>query len=182
LQKHAQIHVTGIVQGVGFRPFIFRVATSLSLHGYVMNLGDAGVRIVVEGGIQDIEQLVHLIRKKPPSISRIDRIDIKWIDKIVGYTEFRIAKSSSSRAKEAVSEIPPDIAICDDCVQDLLQPSSRWYLYPFTSCAACGPRFSTITSLPYDRPNTTMDDFPLCNTCNIGYTNGSSLPCTDYGL
>ncbi|MFW9956881.1 MAG: carbamoyltransferase HypF [Candidatus Odinarchaeota archaeon] len=169
--KRATIHVTGIVQGVGFRPFVYRVAKSLSLLGYVLNLGDAGVEITVEGEETHIQKLVQSIRNDSPSISRIDTLDLEWTDSQEEFKEFQIHKSSTIRNEDAIPVLPPDIAICKDCVNDLMYENSRWYLYPFTSCAACGPRFSTITDLPYDRPNTTMLDFPLCDTCNTGYTN-----------
>ncbi|MGY5852934.1 MAG: carbamoyltransferase HypF [Candidatus Thorarchaeota archaeon] len=171
MRKHANIHVTGIVQGVGFRPFVYREATRLGLVGYVLNLGDAGVRIIVEGLSSSIEDLISQIRDKPPSISRVDTVDIEWKNPSNKFDTFSIAKSSHTRKEDAATEVPPDIAMCDLCLEDLINPDSRWYLYPFTSCAACGPRFSTITDLPYDRPYTTMDDFPLCDTCNTGYTN-----------
>jgi hydrogenase maturation protein HypF len=169
--KRATIHVTGIVQGVGFRPFVFRAAKSLSLLGYVMNLGDAGVEIVVEGDEDYIHELIEKTRNEAPSISRIDTLDVEWAPPQGRFKDFQIHKSSTSRNDNAIPILPPDIAICNDCVRDLLNSGSRWYLYPFTSCAACGPRFSTIVDLPYDRPNTTMLDFPLCDTCNTGYTN-----------
>ncbi|TFG35056.1 carbamoyltransferase HypF [Candidatus Thorarchaeota archaeon] len=171
LKRKATINVTGIVQGVGFRPFVYRTARSLSLFGYVLNLGDAGVKIVVEGEEEDILKLVNKIKHDSPSISRIDTLDIVWQKTKNAFRSFEISKSSMNRNDEAIPVIPPDIAICGNCINDLTSSLSRWYLYPFTSCAACGPRFSTITDLPYDRPNTTMVDFPLCNTCNIGYTN-----------
>jgi hydrogenase maturation protein HypF len=171
LKKKASIHISGIVQGVGFRPFVFRVATELSLVGYVLNLGDAGVRIVVEGEKSNIKDLVNEIRTNPPSISKIDTIDIEWSKPTESFTTFFIEKSSLIREENAIPKIPPDISICDQCIEELHDENSRWYRYPFTSCAACGPRYSTITDLPYDRPNTTMCDFPLCNTCNKGYTN-----------
>ncbi len=170
MKTRATIHVTGIVQGVGFRPFIYRHAMSLKLTGFVLNLGDAGVRIVTEGEKKRIDELVSAIRNDPPSISRIDSLTTEWDEFSDEFEDFLIAESSNDRGGESVTKIPPDIAICDSCIQDLTSPESRWFLYPFTSCAACGPRFSTITKLPYDRPNTTMMDFPLCNTCNIGYT------------
>ena len=170
LKKRAEIHVTGIVQGVGFRPFVYSSAESLSLTGYVLNLGDAGVRIVVEGEKSNISQLIDVIENNPPSISRIDSLTIDWTDSTDSFTSFGIRKSSETRTEGSVPVLPPDIAICDNCIKDLMNPKSRWYLYPFTSCAACGPRYSTITDLPYDRPNTTMVDFPLCDTCNTGYT------------
>jgi len=171
VKKRAEIHVTGIVQGVGFRPFVYTVAESLSLTGFVLNLGDAGVRIVVEGKEPDVKNLISHIKNNPPSISRIDSLVIDWTDATDSFTSFDIHKSTVARTEGSVPVLPPDIAICDDCVHDLLDPDSRWLLYPFTSCAACGPRYSTITDLPYDRPNTTMVDFPLCDTCNTGYTN-----------
>ncbi|MDF1537351.1 MAG: carbamoyltransferase HypF [Candidatus Thorarchaeota archaeon] len=171
MQKRASIHVKGIVQGVGFRPFVYRKAKELSLLGYVLNLGDAGVRIVVEGEESHIEMLINEIHTDPPSISRIDTFTLDWQETQGDFQEFLITKSSTKRSENSEPVIPPDIAMCDDCLPDLMNPNSCWYLYPFTSCAACGPRFSTITDLPYDRPNTTMADFPLCDTCNTGYTN-----------
>ena len=170
MKRRASIHVTGIVQGVGFRPFVYRAAKSLSLKGYVLNLGDAGVSIVVEGNSESIKELIHKVEQDPPSISRVDKLDIEWEESGKPFNDFIIKKSSTSRSTGLAPDIPPDIAICSDCITDVTNPNSRWYLYPFTSCAACGPRFSTITNLPYDRPNTTMVDFPLCDTCNTGYT------------
>jgi hydrogenase maturation protein HypF len=149
---------------------VYRVAKSLSLEGYVLNLGDAGVSIVVEGDSKSIEELIHRIEQDPPSISRVDKLDIEWEESGKPFKDFIIKKSSTSRSTGLAPDIPPDIAICSACITDMINPNSRWYLYPFTSCAACGPRFSTITNLPYDRPNTTMIDFPLCDTCNTGYT------------
>jgi len=169
--RRAVIHVTGIVQGVGFRPFVYRVARSLSLMGYVLNLGDAGVEIVVEGTEEQIQELINNIKNNLPSISRIDTLGIEWAPAEGGFSDFIIHKSSLVRNDDAIPVLPPDIAICNDCVVNLFDSKSRWYRYGFTSCAACGPRYSTITNLPYDRPNTTMIEFPLCDTCNTGYTN-----------
>ncbi|MFW9845712.1 MAG: acylphosphatase, partial [Candidatus Thorarchaeota archaeon] len=161
MKQRAEIHVTGIVQGVGFRPFVYRIANELSLAGYVLNLGDAGVQIVVEGERNEIDELLDQLRWKPPSISRIDSLEINWLRPTGAFSSFQIQISSTYRSTESAPEIPPDIAICTDCISELREQNSRWYHYPFTSCAACGPRFSTITDLPYDRPNTTMHDFPL---------------------
>lgn len=166
----ADIHITGIVQGVGFRPFVYRVARMSGLTGYVLNLGDAGVRVIVQGDKEAISEFVSTVKNNPPSISRIQSLEVEWSRPKRLYNSFEIKKSSEERSVDAVPIIPPDIAICQDCIEDLNNPSSRWFEYPFTSCAACGPRFSTITDLPYDRPNTTMIDFPLCDTCNTGYT------------
>ncbi|TFH11882.1 MAG: carbamoyltransferase HypF [Candidatus Thorarchaeota archaeon] len=171
VKKRAVIHVTGIVQGVGFRPFVYRVARFLSLIGYVLNLGDAGVEIVVEGTEKQIQELINSIKNDLPSISRIDTLDIEWAPAENTFSDFLIHKSSIIRNDDAIPVLPPDIAICNDCVADLFDVTSHWHQYGFTSCAACGPRYSTITDLPYDRPNTTMIDFPLCDTCNTSYTN-----------
>ncbi len=171
MKRKAVIHVTGIVQGVGFRPFVYRVAKFHSLVGYVLNLGDAGVEIVVEGKEKQVQELINSIKNDLPSISRIDTLDIEWTHAEGAFSDFLIHKSSTVRNDDAIPVLPPDIAICNDCITDLFNPKSRWYHYGFTSCAACGPRYSTITDLPYDRPNTTMIDFPLCDTCNTGYTN-----------
>jgi len=171
LKQRADIQVKGIVQGVGFRPFVYRLACDLSLAGYVLNLGDAGVQIVVEGEREDIDRLIEQLRTNPPSISRVDSVDVAWDKFSETFSSFSIEKSSQVRALHSAPQLPPDVVICDDCITEMRNPESRWYLYPFTSCAACGPRFSTITDLPYDRPNTTMIDFPLCDTCNTGYTN-----------
>ncbi|TFG15294.1 carbamoyltransferase HypF [Candidatus Thorarchaeota archaeon] len=170
LSVRAKIHINGIVQGVGFRPFVYRVAKGLSLKGYVLNLGDAGVEIVVEGKKTRIKSLLNELKENPPSISRIEQLDTEWLPKQNSFDDFSIIKSSAKKTGNAEPVIPPDISICDTCVEELFDPQSRWYLYPFISCAACGPRYSTITDLPYDRPHTTMVDFPLCNTCNTGYT------------
>lgn len=170
VKRRAVIHVTGIVQGVGFRPFIYRIAHSLSLTGYVLNLGDAGVKVVTEGEDDKIQTLIKWIETKPPSISQVDTLDIVWEDTSNSFTSFDIRKSTIVKTGDFTPVLPPDITICNDCIEDLINSDSRWYLYPFTSCTACGPRFSTIMDLPYDRPNTTMFEFPLCDTCNTGYT------------
>ena len=169
MKRKAVIHVTGIVQGVGFRPFVYRVATSLSLMGYVLNLGDAGVEVVVEGTEKQVQELISSIRNNLPSIARIDTLDIEWAIAENSFSDFLIHKSSIVRNDDAIPVLPPDIAICNDCVADLFDPKSRWNRYGFTSCAACGPRYSTIFDLPYDRPNTTMVDFPLCDISIIFY-------------
>ncbi len=135
-----------------------------------MNLGDAGVQIVVEGKRENIDKLIEQLRADPPSISRVDSVDVVWDEFNEAFSSFSIEKSSQVRASRSAPQLPPDVVICDDCITEMRDPESRWHLYPFTSCAACGPRFSTITDLPYDRPNTTMVDFPLCDTCNTGYT------------
>jgi hydrogenase maturation protein HypF len=118
---------------VGFRPFVYRLAKSLSLLGYVLNLGDAGVEIVVEGDEKHIKKLIRSIRTDSPSISRIDTLEVEWNDPQDSFRDFQIHKSSVTRDEDAIPVLPPDIAVCNDCVNDLSNPDSRWYLYPFTS-------------------------------------------------
>ncbi|MHA1300500.1 MAG: carbamoyltransferase HypF [Candidatus Helarchaeota archaeon] len=164
------LYISGIVQGVGFRPFIYREATALSLFGYVLNLGNRGVKIEVEGSRDNIEKFIKNIKDNHPPISRIDNIDIEWNDKDTGFHDFKILKSIKSSGDTIV--LPPDIAICEDCLMDFYnQKSSRYYRYPFIACSICGPRYTTVTDLPYDRPYTTMVEFPFCKDCNVEYTN-----------
>jgi len=164
----AKIKVNGIVQGVGFRPFIYRIAVSYGLRGYVLNLGDAGVEIVVEGEEKKIKKFIEEIEKKSPPLAQIDEINVQW-RKEEGFKTFKIRKSIS-RKEGLPSIIPPDIGICDDCLAEMNDESNRRHNYFFTTCTNCGPRYTTIKTLPYDRPNTTMDEFPMCNECQKEYT------------
>jgi len=164
MKRCATIHVSGIVQGVGFRPFVYRIALIHNLKGYVLNLGDAGVEIVVEGEKDDIDAFLHdLLDNKPPT-SRIDTFKIHWSSSLKGYKTFKILPSSP-RTTDLISVVPPDVGICNECISDILTPGSRWYHYPFTCCSICGPRFTVICDLPYDRERTSMVDFPLCEEC-----------------
>jgi len=165
----AKIKVNGIVQGVGFRPFIYRIAVANGLHGYVLNLGDAGVEIVVEGEEKKVKKFIEEIEKKSPPLAQIDEMNIQW-RKEEGFKTFKIRKSVT-RKEGLPSIIPPDIGICDDCLAEMNDKSNRRYNYFFTTCTNCGPRYTTIKTLPYDRPNTTMDEFPMCNECQKEYTN-----------
>ncbi|MFX1449484.1 MAG: carbamoyltransferase HypF, partial [Promethearchaeota archaeon] len=163
------IHVSGIVQGVGFRPFIYRIAISLDLVGYVLNLGNKGVKIEIDGKKEKIEQFINEIKENHPPISRIDDIKIQWGEGESEFKDFKILKSLKSSGDSIV--LPPDISICDDCLNDFKnEKNSRYYRYPFIACSVCGPRYTTVTDLPYDRPFTTMIEFPFCKDCNIEYT------------
>ncbi len=161
------LHVQGIVQAVGFRPFIYRIAHEHNLKGYVKNLGDAGVEIVVEGREEEVEAFLRDLHRKKPPLARIDRVEKKEIPP-QGFSEFHIEKSSKG-GKEGDSIIPPDIAICDDCLRELFDPTNKRYMYPFIVCTNCGPRFTIIEDLPYDRENTTMREFPMCDFCRSEY-------------
>lgn len=163
-----KIKVNGIVQGVGFRPFVYRIACDLGLTGYVLNLGDAGVEIEVEGKEDRIEEFIRLLREKKPPLARIDEIFVERGEE-KGYEKFEIRKSRDEK-KGGMSIIPPDISICDECIEDM-ERQERRRNYFFVTCTNCGPRFTIIKRLPYDRPNTTMDEFEMCEECRKEYTN-----------
>ncbi|RLE55780.1 MAG: carbamoyltransferase HypF [Thermoprotei archaeon] len=165
--KAFRITVSGIVQGVGFRPFIHRLALSLGLTGYVRNLGGSEVEIWIEGSEEAIRKFIERLRSEKPPSAKIEELRIEEVE-CRGFTEFKILRSSEEIS--GISMIPPDIAICRYCLEEILNPSSRWYRYPFNSCAWCGPRFSMIERVPYDRENTSMRDFPLCDECLREYS------------
>jgi hydrogenase maturation protein HypF len=159
--------VRGAVQGVGFRPFVYRLATELGLSGWVLN-SSQGVFLEVEGpeGLLD-SFLLRIDKEKPPRAS-IQSLEYSHLD-TVGFTTFEIRTSDEAGTKTAF--VMPDIATCPDCLADISNPSNRRYQYPFTNCTNCGPRFSIIRSLPYDRPNTTMREFHMCPACRSEYEN-----------
>jgi hydrogenase maturation protein HypF len=164
----AKINIIGRVQGVGFRPFIYRMASKKQLRGYVINLGDAGVEIIVEGCKKKIKEFIKDIEKNAPEVSEIQ--DIKFVYKLFKnrFNGFTIEKSRKS--ENVISGIfPPDIGLCNQCFEDINNNETRWFDYPFTACAWCGPRFTSIKSLPYDRERTHMNEFPMCEHCEIEY-------------
>jgi hydrogenase maturation protein HypF len=165
-----KINVTGIVQGVGFRPFIYRTAVKNNLNGYVKNRGDAGVEILLEGQEQAIKHFLKDLKEKKPPLAQIYQIITTKLEGKEEYSKFAIHKSSN-KAEHAGSVIPPDIAICDDCLRELRDPKDPRYDYFFITCTNCGPRFTIIEKLPYDRENTTMREFPMCSFCQEEYTN-----------
>jgi hydrogenase maturation protein HypF len=168
MRARAEIAVTGIVQGVGFRPFVYRLATRYGLVGFVRNMGDAGVQVVVEGERETIEGFVNSLREERPPLSRVDEIRISWGEARGEFERFEVA--SSERAGLGLpSVVPPDLALCDECLREMLDPSDRRYLYPFITCVNCGPRFTIIEELPYDRSRTSMRAFPLCADCAREY-------------
>jgi len=162
--KKARILVQGIVQGVGFRPNVYRLAKSLELNGYVRNLGNV-VEIVVEGNEKNIVTFSNDLKVKKPPISKIDSVKIEWLDEGTSpeFTGFQILESSSNFSGSSV--IPPDVATCDHCMEEVMKAGDRRYLYPFTACTDCGPRFTVTSSIPYDRVRTSMEEFPLCPDC-----------------
>ena len=159
-----KLNVSGIVQGVGFRPFIYRIAVKNGLAGYVRNRGDAGVEILLEGNAQAIENFRCDLTDKKPPLAQIDKVTTIKLSGKEEYERFTIYKSSET-AELSGSIIPPDIAICDQCLAELRDPKDPRYEYFFITCTNCGPRFTIIERLPYDRENTTMREFPLCGFC-----------------
>lgn len=159
-----KVNVTGIVQGVGFRPFIYRIAVQNGLTGYVRNRGDAGVEILLEGTEHAVDAFMRDLREKKPPLAQIHDIITTSIPGKDEYKEFTIVKSSME-AERAGSVVPPDVAICNDCLRELRNPKDPRYDYFFITCVNCGPRFTIIERLPYDRENTTMREFPLCGFC-----------------
>ncbi|MFX1518546.1 MAG: carbamoyltransferase HypF [Promethearchaeota archaeon] len=163
--KRAKIHVTGVVQGIGFRPFIYRLAQRLNMKGYVLNRGDAGVEIVVEGEKEVILDFCNAIKEEKPVLSRIESFKIKWSSFNGNFDSFTIKESSKEKGSPKGAVFPPDIAICDDCRKEIFDKNYRRYNYPLISCTNCGPRFTVIEGLPYDRERTSMKEFPLCESC-----------------
>ncbi|MEN8221714.1 MAG: carbamoyltransferase HypF [Acidobacteriota bacterium] len=164
-----EIRVRGIVQGVGFRPFIYRIANELSLKGEVLN-DTEGVLIRLNYQTEHITDLEVKIKDEKPPLAKIDSIESKEIaDKI--FTGFKVVESEHTERKSAF--IPPDTAICDDCRRELFDPDDRRYNFPFINCTNCGPRFSIIRDIPYDRRQTSMDEFPMCSDCQDEYENPS---------
>jgi hydrogenase maturation protein HypF len=166
-QVRQRITVTGVVQGVGFRPFVHRIATELGLAGFVGN--DSGaVFVEVQGSVARIDEFGRRLRTKAPPLARINAVSVVDLeaDTACG-TDFRIVESRTVAG--AATPIPPDIAVCDDCVAELFDPDDRRYRHPFITCTNCGPRFTIICALPYDRPATTMSRFAMCGRCAAEY-------------
>jgi hydrogenase maturation protein HypF len=162
----ARIHITGIVQGVGFRPFVYNLATRLELKGWVKNTS-AGVEIEVDGEKDILDIFVQKLRDEAPALSSIDEFSASFRP-ASGFSSFDIRHSES--VDGAFQPISPDVSICPDCLRELFDPSDRRYHYPFINCTNCGPRFTIIKDIPYDRPKTTMAGFPLCPDCEREYT------------
>ena len=177
-----KILTQGIVQGVGFRPYVYRLATDLNLNGHVRNLGNV-VEIIVEG--ENTQKFVERLPNELPPIAKINSMEVEKID-VKDYTDFEIIESGDSYS--GISVIPPDIAICDKCLAEIRNPNDRRYKYAFNACTDCGPRFTVIESVPYDRIRTSMDEFPLCDDCLVEYKeplnrryHGEAICCSDCG-
>ncbi len=161
----ARVVVAGVVQGVGFRPFVHGLARRLGLSGHVGN-DTKGVFIEVEGGEGAVDKFIEAVRGDPPPLAVVDRIHVESVP-VVGDHDFVILDSDPSGDRQAL--VSPDMATCTDCLAELFDPADRRYRYPFVNCTNCGPRFTIVTDVPYDRPNTTMARFAMCEACRREY-------------
>jgi hydrogenase maturation protein HypF len=166
LREAAQLlRVKGIVQGVGFRPYVYQLAGRFKLCGHVANTAD-GVRIHVEGPQTDIAAFLASIPAEAPPLAQITDVDAADAPR-EDFQRFEIITSRDDSAKSAL--ISPDVAICDDCRREMLSPRDRRFRYPFINCTNCGPRYTIIDDIPYDRPQTSMASFPMCDRCQAEY-------------
>jgi len=182
MAKH--ISVKGVVQGVGFRPFVYGLATRLNLHGWVCNTS-GGVEILVEGQNCQLEEFIQLLTMEKPPLAKIDSVEVEDASPAASPV-FEIRESES--VEGAYQPISADVAICPDCERELFNPKDKRYLYPFINCTNCGPRFTIIKDIPYDRPNTTMAEFLMCDHCRSEYLNpldrrfhAQPIACPDCG-
>ncbi len=165
-QKIIELRIQGIVQGVGFRPHVFRTARHLGIKGTVANTGE-GVVIVAQGPSDRLRSFVSALSKNAPPLAKIDSLEQKDLGNQPGFKSFSIIPSSAG--KERSTLVSPDMATCNDCLRELFDPKDRRFNYPFINCTNCGPRYSIINSLPYDRPNTSMRAFRMCPVCKKEY-------------
>ena len=163
--RRLRVEVRGAVQGVGFRPFVYRLATGLGLAGWVLN-DVRGVEVEVEGEEPTLHAFLARLEAEAPPRAVVRGVASSWLEP-VGFVSFEIRRSEG-RGEKSVSVLP-DVATCDDCLRELGDPGDRRYRYPFLNCTNCGPRFTIVRALPYDRPNTTMKGFPLCADCRAEY-------------
>ena len=168
--RHVHIHVTGIVQGVGMRPFVYREAMAHGICGWVLNAGD-GVHVEAHASGAAVDGFIAALSEHAPDAARVERVEVAELAAgtwdAVDERGFRIVASQDQTAHTTL--ISPDIATCDDCLRELFDPADRRYHYPFINCTNCGPRFTIIRSLPYDRVATSMDRFPMCPECAAEY-------------
>lgn len=183
-QKSLSLLVNGLVQGVGFRPYVYQIATQMSLKGWVAN-SNQGVIIEIEGSQPRLETFLETLQSHLPQPAQISSLKIEW-NPAIGYSDFQIKPSIQQQKNQAF--ILPDLATCTDCIEELFAPENRRYRYPFINCTYCGPRFSMITSLPYDRIHTTMNIFEMCQPCQREYQNplnrrfhAQPIACPDCG-
>lgn len=163
-----KIKIEGIVQGVGFRPYIYNLALKYDIKGWVNN-DDEGVNILTYSSFMNFQDFLKEIKNNPPKLAKINKIKVKKLVTKIEYKDFQIKKSKVINHKSTI--ISPDIAICEDCIEDINNKDNFRYNYALTNCINCGPRYSIINTIPYDRKNTSMVDFPLCSDCKKEYMN-----------
>ncbi len=163
--KALSLHVTGVVQGVGFRPFVYKLARESGITGWVRNSSD-GVYCVAEGSPQDVDAFARMLRDAAPPMAVVESVVAEDVDP-EGFDSFTIVASET--VDGAMTLVSPDIGTCEACERELLDPADRRFRYPFINCTNCGPRFTIIEDVPYDRPMTTMRDFPMCPECAAEY-------------
>ena len=163
------LRVRGVVQGVGFRPFVHTLATTLGLAGWVCN-DDEGVLIEVEGASDLVDEFGLRLRRLSPPMAHITSVEAAS-GTCTGDIEFSIVRSvaGGSTAHGAIASLPPDLAVCSDCLREMFDPCDRRYRHPFITCTNCGPRFTIALGLPYDRARTTMAAFEMCAACALEY-------------
>ena len=162
------IQISGIVQGVGFRPFLHRLMRKYQLVGWIRNTGE-GVELEAECSSRNMECFIQEIKTDRPVLARIDSIAVSVLDGLKNYQDICILPSKAQSRRDTL--VSPDVAICPDCMRELMNPSDRRYRYPFINCTNCGPRFSIIRDVPYDRCSTTMAGFRMCPDCAEEYKN-----------
>ncbi len=184
MEVNRKLSISGVVQGVGFRPFIYQLAGRLDLNGYILN-STSGVNVEIEGSENAVEAFLDTLEQELPPLARIDTLSTS-VGEVVGYTNFQILQSKTEHNKSAL--VSPDIAICKNCLEEMNDPQNRRYAYPFINCTDCGPRYSIIETLPYDRPNTSMHFFTMCEACQNEYTDpldrrfhAQPISCPDCG-
>jgi len=173
--QRLRITLRGAVQGVGFRPFVYRLATEMSLSGWVLN-SSAGLVVEVEGSSDQLSRFEQRLEHERPKASVVTAHESAWVA-VEGSTRFEIHESDTDAGKSV--NVLPDLATCTDCREELFDPANRRFEYPFTNCTNCGPRYTIVVDIPYDRPNTTMRDFVLCPVCREEYQNpptGAFMP------
>ena len=157
--KRAVIRIEGVVQGVGFRPFVHRTVSDFGLKGYIKNTS-SGVELELEGEEETLRRFVRELPERAPSLAVIERVTAEYSDVLSGFEDFRILESRTEQTRNTL--ISPDICICDDCLREFRREGDRRYRYPFINCTNCGPRFTIIRDVPYDRAKTSMSGFEMC--------------------
>jgi hydrogenase maturation protein HypF len=165
--QRLRITLRGAVQGVGFRPFVYRLATEMALSGWVLN-SSAGLVVEVEGASDQLSRFEQRLERERPKASVVTIREVVWLQ-AEGATQFEILASDHDSGKTV--NVLPDLATCADCREELFDPGNRRFAYPFTNCTNCGPRYTIVVDIPYDRPNTTMREFALCPQCREEYEN-----------